>query len=211
MWGGGKRQGSVEEGGFEKGAEEEAQPIWKAATAQPCGASWDFSISGSTVTPFSLGLGTAIAGMEAFLLIHEVVLLASAPTVDKGLAEPGGGVVEVPDEMGPAGTRVGRLPAEGRWPGSDQAALFIPWGAGHQGAQEEEEGCREAEPAHLQGLAGGLLRTAGRQGFSQPSRDAPVLRCCLLGFQRSSLIAPWLLPALAHFFIHLLPSGWCPH
>ena len=53
MWGGGKRQGSVEEGGFEKGPEEEAQPIWKAAAAQPCGASWDFSISGSTVTPFS--------------------------------------------------------------------------------------------------------------------------------------------------------------
>ena len=59
--------------------------------------------------------------MEAFLLIHEVVLLASAPTVDKGLAEPGGGVVEVPDEMGPAGTRVGRLPAEGRWPGCKNA------------------------------------------------------------------------------------------
>ena len=49
------------------------------------------------------------------------------------------------------------------------APLFTPLGAGHQGAQEEEEGCREAEPAHLQGLAGGLLRMAGRQGFSQPS------------------------------------------
>lgn len=62
------------------------------------------------------------------------------------------------DEQGPAETHVGRLQAEGRWCGSDQAPFFTCPGAGRQGAQEEEKGCREAEPGHLQDLAGGLLR-----------------------------------------------------
>ena len=39
--------------------------------------------------------------------------------------------------------------------------VFIHRGAVHQDNQEEEEGCREAEPVHLHGLAGGLLRMLG--------------------------------------------------
>ena len=36
--------------------------------------------------------------------------------------------------------------------------VFIHRSAVHQDNQKEEKGCREAEPAHLGGLAGGLLR-----------------------------------------------------
>ena len=39
--------------------------------------------------------------------------------------------------------------------------VFIHRGAVHQDNQEEEKGCREAEPVHLRGLAGGLLRMLG--------------------------------------------------
>ena len=39
--------------------------------------------------------------------------------------------------------------------------LFIHRGAVHQDNQEEEKGCGEAEPAHLHGLAGGLLWMLG--------------------------------------------------
>ena len=36
--------------------------------------------------------------------------------------------------------------------------VYIQRGAVHQVNQEEEKGCREAEPSHIGGLAGGLLR-----------------------------------------------------
>ena len=36
-------------------------------------------------------------------------------------------------------------------------ALVTLWGAGHQGAQKDQKGCGEAEPAHRRGPAGGLL------------------------------------------------------
>ena len=78
--------------------------------------------------------------------------LSQPPAVSKGLAEPGAGVVEVPDEQGPAGTHVGRQVA---WLGPDSS--LHPAGCWPQGAQEEEKCCREAEPAHLQGLARELL------------------------------------------------------
>ena len=35
--------------------------------------------------------------------------------------------------------------------------VYIQWGGVHQDNQEDEKGCREAEPSHLGGLAG-LLR-----------------------------------------------------
>ena len=41
------------------------------------------------------------------------------------------------------------------------ALVFTPRGAGHQGAQEDEKGDGEAEPSHVRGLAGGLLRKPG--------------------------------------------------
>ena len=40
-------------------------------------------------------------------------------------------------------------------------AVVTLWGTGHQGAQEDQKGCGEAETAHLRGLAGGLLRILG--------------------------------------------------
>ena len=39
--------------------------------------------------------------------------------------------------------------------------VYIQRGAVHQDNQEEEKGCREAEPAHLCGLAEELLRMLG--------------------------------------------------
>lgn len=132
------------------------------------GASSVFSISGEDIS-LIIRSPPGTAGPHAIIIAQEVVLPRMAASVDEGLADPRLSIIKESDFPGLAGPRVGRLQAEGRPLGSDQAALFIPWGAGHQGAQEEEEGCREAEPAHLQGLAGGLLRTAGRQGFSQPS------------------------------------------
>ena len=36
--------------------------------------------------------------------------------------------------------------------------VYIQWGGVHQDNPEDEKGCREAEPSHLGGLAGGLLR-----------------------------------------------------
>ena len=84
-------------------------------------------------------------------------MLPSASAVSTGLAEPGAGVVEVPEEQGPAGTHVRRLQAEGRLRGLGRGIGFIPLGASRQGAQEDRKGCREAELAHLHGFAGGLL------------------------------------------------------
>ena len=39
--------------------------------------------------------------------------------------------------------------------------VYVHQGAVHQDNQEEEKGCGEAEPVHLRGLAGGLLRMLG--------------------------------------------------
>ena len=39
--------------------------------------------------------------------------------------------------------------------------VYIQWGGVHQDNQEDEKGCREAEPVHLRGLAVGLLRILG--------------------------------------------------
>ena len=41
------------------------------------------------------------------------------------------------------------------------ALVNIFWGAIHQDDQEDEQRCREEEPVHLHGLAGGLLRMLG--------------------------------------------------
>ena len=99
----------------------------------------------------------APTGADTLLLIPEVVLLPSASAVSKGLAEPGHGVEEVPGEHGPAGPGVWRLQTEGRAQAIVLVAVVTLWGAGHQGAQEDQKGCGEAEPAHLRGLTGGLL------------------------------------------------------
>ena len=39
--------------------------------------------------------------------------------------------------------------------------VYIQWGGVHQDNQEEEKGCRVAEPVHLGGLARGLLKMLG--------------------------------------------------
>ena len=103
----------------------------------------------------------APTGADTLLLIPEVVLLPSASAVSKGLAEPGHGVEEVPGEHGPAGPGVWRLQTEGRAQAIVLVAVVTLWGAGHQGAQEDQKGYGEAETAHLHGLAGGLLGKAG--------------------------------------------------
>ena len=52
------------------------------------------------------------AGPHKVLPHLEIFVLSIAATIYKGLAEPGLGVVEVPDDFGLAGTRVWRLQAE---------------------------------------------------------------------------------------------------
>lgn len=69
----------------------------------------------------------------------------SARAISAGLTEPGAGIADRPSEQIPAGTRVGRLQAEGSEPGSGRGAGFIPLGASHQGAQEDKKGCREGD------------------------------------------------------------------
>ena len=54
------------------------------------------------------------AGPHAVLCCQEAVRPAATPAIIEGLAEPGVGIVEVPDKDGHAVTSVGRLQAEGR-------------------------------------------------------------------------------------------------
>ena len=68
------------------------------------------------------------AGLHAVLCRQEVVLIPTAAAVHKGLTLPGLGVVEVPDLLGPAGTRILRLQAEGRlrtcWDGRGSGSVM---------------------------------------------------------------------------------------
>ena len=150
-----ERQGSAEEGRLEKEAEE-TQITQKQPQPSPVWGLLGLQHIKEHSCQTLLGPVAATTGADALLLTQEVVLLPFASAVSKGLAEPGHGVVEVPGEHGPAGTGVWRLQTEGR-----EQAVFVAvvtlWGAGHQGAQEDQKGCGEAEPAHLHGLAGGLL------------------------------------------------------
>ena len=111
---------------------------------------------GSTVHRSLSGPHSTTTGLHEVICLQEVVL-PTAAAIYKGLAEPRLRVVEVPDLPGPAETRVQRLQAESRPRGLGRALVFTPWGAGHQGGQEDEKSCRETEPAHLHGLAEGFL------------------------------------------------------
>ena len=114
-----ERQGSAEEGRLEKEAEEtqiaqkqpQPSPVWGLLGHQHLKEHSCQTLLGPVAT---------ITGADALLFTQEVVLLPSASTVSKGLAEPGHGVVEVPGEHGPAGTGVWRLQTEGR-----EQAVFV--------------------------------------------------------------------------------------
>ena len=114
-----ERQGSAEEGRLEKEAEE-TQIAQKQPQPSPVWGLLGLQHLKEHSCQTLLGPVAAITGADALLFTQEVVLLPSASTVNKGLAEPGHGVVEVPGEHGPAGTGVWRLQTEGR-----EQAVFV--------------------------------------------------------------------------------------
>ena len=100
-----ERQGSAEEGRLEKEAEE-TQIAQKQPQPNPVWGLLGLQHLKEHSCQTLLGPVAAITGADALLFTQEVVLLPSASTVSKGLAEPGHCVVEVPGEHGPAGTGV---------------------------------------------------------------------------------------------------------